>query len=373
MKKFYTLAAFVLAACLFINSAFAQTYSGGTYTAVRSGNWHTPSGINIWDVNGEPPATSTNVHIIISTGVIVTLNASVYLTGNTFLELQDNSEIIIPNSNSTSPTTSNNILFDATSTASGHLASGASVNATGNNSEYDGFFAVNLTPDPTMNHEQKFVGGAPSYFEQWVPRFFITSNAVLSGPISINSQGTLPITLVNFNAALSNNDIDVTWTTEQENNSDHFALQRSENGINWQTIATVPAKGFSSIAVNYSYTDVSPVAGIAYYRLQSFDLGGKYTYSGIKVLRSSLISGIKIFPNPARNYVNVTLGNNITSNQILRLTDIYGKVLQEKQITNAAGTTVSLPVNNYAQGIYLLQVKSADGTQQTYKVLVGQN
>jgi hypothetical protein len=101
--------------------------------------------------------------------------------------------------------------------------------------------------------------------------------------------------LVNFNAVLDNNVVNLSWTTAEEINSNHFAVERSADASHWQAIGTVTAKGFSSIAVNYSFIDESPSSGVNYYRLQIVDNDGKYKYSAVKVVRSSLTKD-SVFP-----------------------------------------------------------------------------
>src|SRR5580658_10197236 len=86
MKQFYPFATILLATLTLSFATIAQTYSGGTYTAVRTGyNWHTPSGPNAWDPNGEPPANCSNCLITINSGVTVTLNTSVTLSNSSML------------------------------------------------------------------------------------------------------------------------------------------------------------------------------------------------------------------------------------------------------------------------------------------------
>ena len=59
----------------------------------------------------------------------------------------------------------------------------------------------------------------------------------------------LPVILVDFNAVLNNSKtVDISWSTQQEINSSHFDVQRSNDGVNWNVIGTVKAKG------NASYT-----------------------------------------------------------------------------------------------------------------------
>ncbi|HEX4375364.1 MAG TPA: hypothetical protein VHZ50_18810, partial [Puia sp.] len=54
------------------------------------------------------------------------------------------------------------------------------------------------------------------------------------GPANVSASGlgiitVLPVLLTDFNANLSGNDVYVSWTTEQETNSDHFDIERSED------------------------------------------------------------------------------------------------------------------------------------------------
>ena len=194
------------------------------------------------------------------------------------------------------------------------------------------------------------------------------------GPATFNYAGVvgvsiLPVLLTNFTATFAAGSANLSWTTEQESNSSYFGIERSTNGSNWQEIATVDAKGNSQIASNYTYADQSAVNGVSYYRLKMVDKDGSYMYSEIRVIHSSLVKTISFFPNPTRDYVNVTLGET-TGTVKVQLIGQAGQVLQERNTTTAAGSTVSMNVQNYAQGMYIVKVTSTDGTEQSAKLIV---
>ena len=203
----------------------------------------------------------------------------------------------------------------------------------------------------------------------------INSQTSIGGFIVFSAFGTdapLPVVLANFSASLtSNNTVLVSWATEQEVNSSYFAVQRSSNGSDWTTIGTVAAKGNSATVSAYSYTDKSALNGIDYYRLQMVDLDGSYVFSPISVVRTSLVQNISVFPNPARNYINITLGGSSPTVNV-RLIDFTGKILQEQRLNaSSLNTTISMPVSGYAQGVYILQAIKADGTKWSTKVTIG--
>ncbi len=157
-----------------------------------------------------------------------------------------------------------------------------------------------------------------------------------------------------------------------ESNSDHFAVQRLNTNITpsaWETIGTVHAQGNSSLEVQYSFTDQSPLTGVNEYRLESVDRDGKFSYSEIKVVHLGAF-GVKVFPNPASDYVNVNISSNASGTQSIRLVSQNGQLLTERKVDNAAGTVVSLPISSYPQGNYLIIVTGADGSRQVSKLFI---
>jgi hypothetical protein len=57
----------------------------------------------------------------------------------------------------------------------------------------------------------------------------------------------LPLTLVDFNAEWqTGGTVGLTWEVQDGLNTNHFDIQRSADGVNWQTIGTLDASGSSS-------------------------------------------------------------------------------------------------------------------------------
>lgn len=199
------------------------------------------------------------------------------------------------------------------------------------------------------------------------------SNPMVYGPESITgtglgSFGVLPVLLTNFEAELTGSTVTLNWTTEQEENSSYFAVERSQDGNVWEVIGTVSAKGNASTASNYEYNDASPVEGMNYYRLKMVNTDNGYSYSGIKVVKTTTTRQISFFPNPATTTVNVTLADHTATS--VELMNITGQVLQVIQVTASNGTTISFNVAQYARGMYVVRVINNDGTSQTSKLAV---
>lgn len=100
------------------------------------------------------------------------------------------------------------------------------------------------------------------------------------------------------------------------------------------------------------------------------DLDGRYGYTEIKIVRSSLSATVSFFPNPARDYVNVSLGSGTATELTIRLINQAGQVLQEKKLDAGSATTISFPIQQYSTGLYILSIAGADGSLQSSKLLI---
>ncbi len=204
------------------------------------------------------------------------------------------------------------------------------------------------------------------------------SNPSLYGPSTIGSGvtsgATLPVVMDGFTAELnSNHTITLDWNTQMEVNFSHFTIQRSADGSKWEDIATVAAKGNSAVQVNYTYTDEQPLTGSNYYRLALVNLDDTYTYSEVKVMETAATARVSFFPNPARDYVNVTIGGSTGSQVTILLTSISGRLMQEKTAVTGNGAVVTFPVQDFASGMYILTVVNANGTRESSMMIISKS
>src|SRR5205085_1268180 len=65
----------------------------------------------------------------------------------------------------------------------------------------------------------------------------------------------LPVSLLEFNAVLKGNDGSVYWRTTNEVNVDHYILERSVDGNNFNEIVNLPSQTQSSVYKLYNHLD----------------------------------------------------------------------------------------------------------------------
>jgi hypothetical protein len=172
--------------------------------------------------------------------------------------------------------------------------------------------------------------------------------------------------LSEFSVDLRNNQTELSWVTDQESNSSHFEIERSADGTNWTKIASIAAKGNSSVQSKYAFTYKTPVSGINYYRLKMVDMDNSFDFSEIKTVRAAFTANVKVYPNPASNFVHVSLTANAS---VVRLLNTAGQVLQDCKLVGNA-TTTSFDISSYTAGTYMVQVLSTDGSSRSNVLLI---
>ena len=173
-----------------------------------------------------------------------------------------------------------------------------------------------------------------------------------------------PVQFTKLEALRSNYTVQLKWGTVSEQNASHFEIERSENGVDFQTvIGKVQAKGNSNELQHYSLMDLSPLATWNYYRVKQYDLDGKVLLSNVaRVMMQAEGKPIVLFPNP----VHSTLTVEYTSQQVmpveLHLYDNKGsKVGSWKYTANTGTNRFTLPVRKLVAGQYTLQLVSKEG------------
>ena len=170
----------------------------------------------------------------------------------------------------------------------------------------------------------------------------------------------LPVKLISFKATLQQAEkVALKWTTTNEEGNDYYTIEKSADGIVYQPISKVTAKGNSSLNEYITY-DNNPYAGMNYYRLIQFDLNGKSSVIGNDVVNNSKTnSTISVSPNPLKGKEFTININNYTRNAAaaIKLVDLSGKIIYRNKLNlNSNMMNVSLP-EKPAKGVYVLQIE----------------
>ena len=142
--------------------------------------------------------------------------------------------------------------------------------------------------------------------------------------------------IVNFNAKRNGESIDLNWTLDNQVAGAITALQRSADGISFETLAILDGKASSH--QEYSWQDTHLLPDNNYYRLQISSPGNRKVYSGLVLIRKSEVSVVlTAVPNPFMQSLKFSLNLEKAAKINYRILDYVSTVLQSGQYDGHAG------------------------------------
>jgi hypothetical protein len=168
---------------------------------------------------------------------------------------------------------------------------------------------------------------------------------------------TLPVELTYFSAtALPGKRVQLEWITASEINNDYFLIEKSTDGMHFETVARIKGAGNSTNALNYAFTDKQmPDTYILYYRLKQVDHNGATDFSKVVPVSFSdtdfeLINTVIDRENKT---IKIFLKNNSGENAEFKFTDVLGKtILKGSEVLTKGVRWITIDGKNLSEGIY---------------------
>ena len=170
----------------------------------------------------------------------------------------------------------------------------------------------------------------------------------------------LPVELTAWDAECEGVKVKLTWTTATETNSDHFLVEKSTDGLVWETIGQVAAAGHSTSLLTYTFDDVD-ARGVAYYRLSQVDQNERVTVYTV------VAAGCDATNTEINNawddgsVLNVVVSSTDAYVYDLVLTDMQGKSVLSagSQAINPGYTTLRVDKKGIATGLYMVVLQNS--------------
>lgn len=193
--------------------------------------------------------------------------------------------------------------------------------------------------------------------------------------------------LFNFKGELNKltSEVNLSWETFQEYKTKLFRVERSNNGISFDSIGFVNAGGTQVEGAQYNFSDPAFSGKNIYYRLKLIDSTGKETYSNkIKIAQEPVVSaitpnasesksGLIIFPNPVSSgKVDMEFNSKSKdSHGILTITDLNGIKVFERKVNIENGLNkmnITIP-SSIIPGIYIVDIKAQNNNYRSKLVI----
>jgi hypothetical protein len=177
------------------------------------------------------------------------------------------------------------------------------------------------------------------------------------------AQAPLPVNFIGFDAKRASGSVQLTWKVAGEENVARYEVERSIDGRNFTTVATIATNKKDT----YTYLDADN-SGTLYYRIKNVDNDAGYKYSSIARLtkgKSEIV--IKAFPQPVLSQLTVQHPT-IKENSFISVSTADGRLVKSvKPSTGSMQTYVDM--TTLQKGLYLVRFDDGNGNVETIKVL----
>jgi hypothetical protein len=125
--------------------------------------------------------------------------------------------------------------------------------------------------------------------------------------VSFNVSGApeLEVTLTNFKGVFTDQQqVNLSWSTMMETAVDHFEIERSGDGMNFQDVDSVNSKmkiTTNEYQLQYNYTDAHPLMGTSYYRVSVIGKNGTIKQTPVVQIINTVVEGTHIYPTVVQN------------------------------------------------------------------------
>lgn len=199
------------------------------------------------------------------------------------------------------------------------------------------------------------------------------AGVTILAPLGIGSNGTLPVSWLSFVANANGKDAELNWVTASEINNKGFEVERSFNGVEFETIGFVKGNGNNASMSKYNFTDARVLeinrGSDVYYRLKQVDFDGNFEYSKVVLLGSEEGSDISLYPNPFVSTAGVYVSAMAAGNVSIEVKDLMGRTIftSSEEVVKGGQYIEIGGLSQLSDGLYLVQV-SMNGEVKTFKV-----
>jgi Secretion system C-terminal sorting domain len=353
MKKFYTLGLLLISVL-----SFGQTimYEGFNYTIPGFVGGNTSMsfdavGSNSWFTHSNTSGNATTIDLSTSSlsyaGIAASTGNKVGLIGSNATTPRDINKAftgagastvlyysalinVVDNTQLTTPATSNSYfmsLGSSSGASSGNL--GGRLAVTSSNGGANFRFSISNTSSPTTG------GTTITYTDSSVDLNFGTTYLVV---VKFDKTAALTSSTLWVNpSSLGGSEPASTLV----NNSGNSTYPATFGSINLRNASATPKVEIDEIKVGLTWADVT---------------------SAVLSTQQNAISGLRVYPNPAKDFLYITSDNNITKQVVVY--DVLGKVVINTKTTNT-------PVNvaNLNRGVYVVKI-TEEGKTATRKLVI---
>jgi hypothetical protein len=170
---------------------------------------------------------------------------------------------------------------------------------------------------------------------------------------------SLPVQLTSFIGSLNNNKISLQWAVAENEDADHFEVEKSTDGNDFIAAALVMTSTKPG-SETYSLNEIMKSEKI-YYRLKIFDNNKTITFSKTLIFETKIASntsGLRIVNNPATDKLSLSFTSASNQSLEIKVYDLAGRIQMNQKVNVYQGANlINLPLASaFKTGMYAVEV-----------------
>lgn len=196
----------------------------------------------------------------------------------------------------------------------------------------------------------------------------------VSNIVSLNNDffeklaAPLPVSLTELSLyKVREDDYRLSWKVDSEINNDFYTISLSEDGIRFKTIGFVKGLNKNGNDYNFDFTELNKSR--IYVKLSQTDLDGKSQELGIRqIVIEKTKDEILIFPNPAKDVLQILWNEDRETFSNYSISDINGKTVKINNIHDNL-SPITIDLRDLASCTYALTLYKPNGISKSYTII----
>lgn len=175
----------------------------------------------------------------------------------------------------------------------------------------------------------------------------------------------LNVDYISFTASLNKSTVTLKWTVLNKELIRKYIIERSVDGLVFETIGSV--NGVDKINGTVNYQSVDHVGSLKnkkiFYRIKSTGISGKLKYSCVVfIIKEDAVSAIEVMPNPVRTDLKLLISAPQATHSQIKIIDASGRIIiDQKHTLDSGSNSIIIPQSCLLQnGYYVIQVTIGD-------------
>ncbi len=142
------------------------------------------------------------------------------------------------------------------------------------------------------------------------------------------------------------------WRTLSTKNVDYFVVEKSSNGIDFETMQTIAVT--NNTTTFFTTQNAAPAPRENYYRVKIVSSNGSHAYTNVVTIYNAQNEEVSITPNPAQSVVTIAVKGAITGFSVVLINAMGQQVATQKSNTE----NITIDVAALPKGIYTAQINT---------------